>query len=195
MTLRLTAMSKRTWVLPTEFRASLRWPGCSQCRKRWRSRHQLIRSQINLRYVATIELGWIVNPVAYKDQKPHLFVFFRRVLPSYLFPFEPNYCSVGIPGSKSECSSGDYQQLSSKYSAGMAIGGTPAFFYVGFDFSNNFWCIQYQNQYIAKMSESWYTCGLACGPPGLLDANYRQAADHTRTVQPTLYVDACPRPR
>lgn len=120
-------------------------------------------AQIALSFgAADIELGWMVNPAAYHNQSPHLFVFFRRFEPSYLAPFFQNYCSVGLPGSKSECPSNDYQQLPSNYSAGMAIGGKPAFFYVAYDSSNQFWYIQYQDQYIARMSESWYTYGSAC---------------------------------
>ena len=120
-------------------------------------------AQIALGFGGTdIELGWIVDPGAYKDQRPHLFVYFRRIVPSQYSLIIPNFCSVGIPGENSQCPSNDYEQLSSKYSAGMAIGGTPAFFYVGFDATNDFWYIQYQNQYIARMSESWWTCGSAC---------------------------------
>jgi hypothetical protein len=97
-----------------------------------------------------IELGWIVDPKIYGDQSPHLFAFFR-----YL----GGACEEGIPHQTTPLcplNNDGYVPLKSTYHAGMAIGGTPAFFYVGFDSQDNFWYIQYQDQYFAKMNSYWW---------------------------------------
>jgi Neprosin len=115
-----------------------------------------------------IELGWIVDPTIYHGSKvPHLFVFFRRSL--YGFGEKPA-CEEGLKGTKKVpvCPLSDYIELTTKYFAGMALGGGPSsqFFYVGYDSTDNYWYIQYQDKYIAKMSEDWWTnCGSSalCG--------------------------------
>jgi hypothetical protein len=103
---------------------------------------------------ADIELGWIVSPSNYHNQSPHLFVFFRGGI-------NEHYCEDGIPGDAyaPPCPLSDsagYVNLPSKYFPGMNIGGTSSFFYVGYDSQDNFWYIQYQNQYIGKMSGLWW---------------------------------------
>lgn len=50
----------------------------------------------------------------------------------------------------------------------MTLSGPSALFYVAYDTSDKYWYIQYQNQYIAKMSENWWT---VCGT--LLNINCR----------------------
>jgi hypothetical protein len=108
-----------------------------------------------------IELGWIVDPAEYHGSKvPHLFVFFRRS--EYGLGQGP-VCQEGlVVGSENPlCPSSDYVKLSSKYSAGMPLQGPSALFYVGYDSTDNYWYIQYQDQYIAKMSAKWWTdCGI-----------------------------------
>ena len=114
-----------------------------------------------------IELGWIVDPAEYHGSTaPHLFVFFRRSL--YGLGQGPA-CQEGlVAGSKNPlCPSSDYVKLSSKYSAGMVIPGPSSrLFYVGYDSADSSWYIQYEDQYIARMSENWWTdCGVLsqCG--------------------------------
>jgi hypothetical protein len=114
---------------------------------------------------ADIELGWIVSPGTYHGSKaPHLFVFFRRALGTPA-------CQEGlaITSLNPQCPSSDYKKLSPKYYADMTISGS-AFFYVGYDSTDNYWYIQYQNQYIAKMSEKWWT---SCGAPLGICSNFK----------------------
>ena len=119
------------------------------------------RAQIALHGNGDIELGWLVDPAhQHGSEVPHLFVSFSRDVPQNLSPLN-DYCQEGL-NSGPECPPGDYLKLSSKYSAGMAIGGTPALFSVGFDTRDKFWYLQYQNQYIAKMAGSWWRCGVEC---------------------------------
>ena len=97
-----------------------------------------------------IELGWIVDPKATKGSDvPHLFIYFRRLVGiTSLFT-----CQVGL--GENTCGS-DFQTLTSQNLANLAIHGPTAFFYVGYDSTLGYWYIQYQNQYIARMSAKWW---------------------------------------
>lgn len=101
-----------------------------------------------------IELGWIVAPSIYHNQNPHLFVFFRS---------SGGACEEGIPHQTTPyCPLNDstgYVNLNSKYFPGMRIGGTPAFFAVGYYAADDFWYIQYHDQYFGKMSAKWWSGG------------------------------------
>jgi hypothetical protein len=118
-------------------------------------------AQIALTYgldIDTIELGWMVFPKGYPGSDkdvPHLFVAFRR------FSFTgPGYCQVG--GEENTCGS-DFESLTSKNIADWPIAGPTAFFYVGYDSKLGYWYIQYQNHYIARMSENWWGGGYTGG--------------------------------
>jgi Neprosin len=125
-------------------------------------------AQITLGYYPVdVELGWIVAPGEYHGSTaPHLFVYFRRALGS-----PTHQCEEGLPATSlvPRCPSNDYVKLSSEYSAGMTLSGPSAFFYVAYDKSYKSWYIQYQNQYIAKMSENWWT---VCGAPLGICSNF-----------------------
>jgi hypothetical protein len=84
-------------------------------------------AQIALSFGADdIELGWIVAPGIYRNQHPHLFVFFR----SY-----GGACEEGIPHQTTPyCPLDDstgYVNLNSKYFPGMQLIGKTAFLAVG----------------------------------------------------------------
>jgi len=109
-----------------------------------------------------IEFGWMVNPSKWGDSRPHLFIALR-------FAPGAGTCFVGIPnlvGDERSCPANTYVQLSSTLRPGSAVGSSaaPQMYHMGYFGNNKAWWIQYGNQWLGYVNESyWGTLGFAKG--------------------------------
>jgi Neprosin len=123
-------------------------------------------------YYKIIEYGWIVDPAVYHNHFPHLFIDLRfaGVNGNIVKP-----CFIGIPGNN-PCPLSVYTPLSTKYYAGMAVGGalhqSTGFYYIGY--YQGWWWIQYKNQWLGKVNTSFWSLPtpIVNVPTGFAAANY-----------------------
>jgi hypothetical protein len=101
-----------------------------------------------------VEFGWIASVFAYGDSRPRLFGFVRA----------PNK-SCGITGGLNPfaeafdpCPSDAYVWLSKTWPPGapVAATGNPQLYHIGYFAGNNAWWIQYGNEQIAYINESYF---------------------------------------
>lgn len=104
--------------------------------------------------VNSIELGWAVT--GHNLGVPHLFIYFRRLYGDAA----GDNCQVGL-GKNTCASTGDFQSLTSQNLANLVVSAPSALFYMGYDSTLGYWYIQYQNHYIARMSEGWWSSVLS----------------------------------
>jgi len=120
-----------------------------------------------------IEFGWIVDKALYGDIKPHLFAALR------FQPFKGT-CFIGIPKPNTQCRDvgNPYIKVSNNIQLGDPVGktGQPMMYHIGYYGQNacggdEGWWIQYGNEWIGCVKNSWFKVRSRRGDPGFPNGN------------------------